>query len=295
VPAVVAPGLHRPGVIRWADGTRTLPARRRPDGPHGGAHGRRPPPKPGRHRTDPALPGVPWPCGRRAPGARRGPAVPGRARVRAHPTAPHPPKRARTMPLPPPLGRRRPPYASRPPTRSDRGPRRPNRRARRSHRRCAPHRTRRADRRGIPRAPRHRTAGPVTPQHSDPPHTSDVIVVGGGAAGLSLAHRITATGPMSVTVVEPPDGPARPPERTWCYWDRDTGDLDAAVTAAWPRLRVHGADGRPVTVDPAPLRYRMLRSGAFERLVHQRLAASPGGQVLRATADTVHDVPGGAE
>ncbi|NEC78539.1 lycopene cyclase, partial [Streptomyces sp. SID7958] len=51
----------------------------------------------------------------------------------------------------------------------------------------------------------------------------------------------------------------------------------------------------PVTVDPAPLRYRMLRSGAFERLVHQRLAASPGGQVLRATADTVHDVPGGAE
>ncbi|NEC78565.1 FAD-binding protein, partial [Streptomyces sp. SID7958] len=74
-----------------------------------------------------------------------------------------------------------------------------------------------------------------------------MIVVGGGAAGLSLAHRITATGPMSVTVVEPPDGPARPPERTWCYWDRDTGDLDAAVTASWPRLRVHGADGRPVT------------------------------------------------
>src|SRR5690606_14515417 len=120
VPAVVAPGLHRPGVIRWADGTRTLPARRRPDGPHGGAHGRRPPPKPGRHRTDPALPGVPCPCGRRAPGARRGPAVPGRARVRAHPTAPHPPKRARTEPVRPPLGRRRPPYASRPPTRSDR-------------------------------------------------------------------------------------------------------------------------------------------------------------------------------
>ncbi|MGZ3119538.1 lycopene cyclase family protein [Streptomyces sp. H62] len=130
---------------------------------------------------------------------------------------------------------------------------------------------------------------------SPPDHTSDVVVLGGGAAGLSLAHRLTGTGTATVTVVEPPDGPPRPAERTWCYWDQGTGDLDDAVTASWPVLRVHGADGREVTVDPAPLTYRMVRSTAFERLVHARLARSSGGRLLRATADTVRDVPGGAE
>ncbi|MFF8398160.1 lycopene cyclase family protein [Streptomyces sp. NPDC016172] len=128
-----------------------------------------------------------------------------------------------------------------------------------------------------------------------PAGTPDVLVLGGGAAGLSLAYRLVETGVATVTVVEPPDGPARPPERTWCSWDQGDGDFDEAVTATWPLLRVHGPDGSPLTVDPAPSRYRMVRSTAFERLVHARLARSPGGRLLRATADTVRDVPGGAE
>ncbi|WP_369197137.1 lycopene cyclase family protein [Streptomyces djakartensis] len=123
----------------------------------------------------------------------------------------------------------------------------------------------------------------------------DVVIVGGGAAGLSLAHRLVETGTAAVTVVEPPDGPARPAERTWCYWDEGEDDLGAAVTADWSLLRVHGCDGTALTVDPAPATYRMVRSSAFERLVHARLERAPGGRLLRATARTVRDVPGGAE
>ncbi|MFE2019119.1 lycopene cyclase family protein [Streptomyces sp. NPDC059499] len=125
--------------------------------------------------------------------------------------------------------------------------------------------------------------------------TSDVVIVGGGASGLSLAHRLTALGAPTVTLVEAPDGPRRPPERTWCYWDRGTGDLGEAITASWSRLRIHATDGSEVTVDPSPLRYHMLRSTAFERLVHSRLALSPGGRLLRATADTVRNTRDGAE
>ncbi|MEU4800354.1 lycopene cyclase family protein [Streptomyces sp. NPDC023327] len=125
--------------------------------------------------------------------------------------------------------------------------------------------------------------------------TADVVIVGGGAAGLSLAHQLTRTGSLAVTVVEPPPGPARPAERTWCYWDQGLGDFGEAVSASWSGLRVHGADGHPVTVDPAPLRYLMLRSAAFEQLVHSRLARSPRGRILRATAEAVRDVAHGAE
>ncbi|MGW4234206.1 lycopene cyclase family protein [Streptomyces sp. NPDC004980] len=133
-------------------------------------------------------------------------------------------------------------------------------------------------------------------QRSDAPdETADVVIVGGGASGLSLAHHLTATGFPTVIVVEAPDGPRRPPERTWCYWDQGTGDFDEAITASWSRLRVHGTDGSEVTVDPSPLRYRMLRSTTFEHLVHSRLARSPGGHLLRATADTVSNTIDGAE
>ncbi|MEV7127913.1 lycopene cyclase family protein [Streptomyces sp. NPDC093260] len=125
--------------------------------------------------------------------------------------------------------------------------------------------------------------------------TSDVLVLGGGAAGLSLVHRLVAGGAGRVTLVEAPDGPGRPGERTWCYWDRDGGELDEVVRASWGRLRVHGADGGAVVVRPAPFTYRMIRSSALERHVHGRLARTPGGRVLRATADAVRATAHGAE
>lgn len=124
---------------------------------------------------------------------------------------------------------------------------------------------------------------------------SDVIVVGGGAAGLSLAHRLTETGAATVTVIEPPDGPPRPAERTWCYWAAGTDGLEEVVGASWSVLRVHGPDGRPVTVDPAPFTYRMVRSTDMERMVHGRLARSDGGHLLRATVASVRGAPAGAE
>ncbi|MFE3095056.1 lycopene cyclase family protein [Streptomyces sp. NPDC059248] len=134
-------------------------------------------------------------------------------------------------------------------------------------------------------SPRSRPAG-------DP---CDVIIIGGGAAGLGLAYRLAEPASFAVTLVEAPEGPLRPAERTWCYWDRGTGEFDEAVSASWSRLRVHGTDGRATTVDPAPLTYRMLRSADFERLVHSRLARSPAVRVVRATADAVRDTAGGAE
>ncbi|MFK4145085.1 lycopene cyclase family protein [Streptomyces sp. NPDC004065] len=127
---------------------------------------------------------------------------------------------------------------------------------------------------------------------------ADVAVVGAGAAGLSLAHRLAGSVPglrtPAVVLVDAPPGPLRPPPRTWCYWTAGPGRFDAAVRAEWQRLRVRPRTGAPVDGDISPLRYRMIRSDDFERLVLRDLARSPNVRRLRATVDAVEDVPGGA-
>ncbi|MHC5264019.1 lycopene cyclase family protein [Streptomyces sp. UC4497] len=109
---------------------------------------------------------------------------------------------------------------------------------------------------------------------------SDVVIIGAGAAGLSLAERLCTTpgasGTLSVRLVDAPAGPLRPPPRTWCFWEQGPGRYDDAVTAAWNRIRVYGPDGRRAGGNTGSLRYKMIRSPDFEALVERRLAAHPG-------------------
>ncbi|MDJ0385326.1 lycopene cyclase family protein, partial [Streptomyces sp. G-G2] len=127
---------------------------------------------------------------------------------------------------------------------------------------------------------------------------ADVTVVGAGAAGLSLAVRLTepvtaGTRAPRVVVVEAPPGPLRPPERTWCYWEAGAGAYDEMLTASWDRLRVYAPDGAVIDRPLGPLRYKMLRSDRFEAGMTQRLDAY-GVEVRPMTVETARDTPGGA-
>ncbi|GAA4157367.1 lycopene cyclase family protein [Actinomadura keratinilytica] len=128
---------------------------------------------------------------------------------------------------------------------------------------------------------------------------SDVIIVGAGAAGLSLAHHLAGADgpgePPAVTLVEALDAALRPPERTWCFWEEGDGEFEDAVAASWRWLRVVGRDGSGSVHRPAPYRYKMIRSTAFRELVERRLARRGGVRTVHADVDTVRDVRGGAE
>ncbi|QLH20147.1 lycopene cyclase family protein [Streptomyces sp. Rer75] len=124
---------------------------------------------------------------------------------------------------------------------------------------------------------------------------AEVAVVGAGAAGLTLAHRLaTLPSPLRVLLVGAPDGPLRAPERTWCWWEEPGGELDGALAARWSRVRVHGTDGRPLDRELAPFVYKMLRSRDFERWVAARLDAAPSVRRVEAVVDEVRDDAGGA-
>ncbi|MBN3584972.1 hypothetical protein JYB64_21500, partial [Algoriphagus aestuarii] len=100
----------------------------------------------------------------------------------------------------------------------------------------------------------------------------DVAIVGAGAAGLSLAHRLDRVLPhRSVVLVETPEAALRSPERTWCFWEEETGEWDAAVCHRWHALAVQGPDGTTWRSRIHPLVYKMIRSRDFEALVRGSL------------------------
>ncbi|MFJ8660281.1 lycopene cyclase family protein [Streptomyces sp. NPDC093795] len=127
---------------------------------------------------------------------------------------------------------------------------------------------------------------------------ADVVVIGAGAAGLSLAHRLNGHVPgartPSVILVGAPPGPLRPAPRTWCFWEAGRGRFDAAVRSDWRHLRVRPPTGPAIEGDIAPLRYKMIRSDDFESLVARDLARSPNVRHVEAVVDTVEETPSGA-
>lgn len=126
---------------------------------------------------------------------------------------------------------------------------------------------------------------------------ADIVVVGAGAAGLSLVHRLCADAPpgaaSSVVLVDPPPGPLRPPPRTWCFWESGPGRFDRATTASWEWLRVHGPDGAVVRRHIAPYRYKMIRSDDFEALVDRDLRERPGVRRMEAAVGGLTGLPDG--
>ena len=127
---------------------------------------------------------------------------------------------------------------------------------------------------------------------------ADVVVIGAGAAGLTLAWRLTRSasagpGDPTVLLVEPPPGPVRTPARTWCFWEEPGGDWDELLTASWQRLLIRGRDGRSTTAD-CPTPYKMLRSEDFTRALGERLRTAPNVERVTGTVTAVHDTPHGA-
>lgn len=131
----------------------------------------------------------------------------------------------------------------------------------------------------------------------------DVAIIGAGAAGLTLAHRMRQVNerrvsPLRTALVEPPPGPHTPPLRTWCFWEGEPGPWDPLLAARWHDLTVVGPDGAEYRSPAAPYVYKMLRSADVDTHVRatadthleqrelyvEEVADGPDHATLRATA-----------
>ena len=102
---------------------------------------------------------------------------------------------------------------------------------------------------------------------------TDLLILGGGCAGLSLGVRLSDARSAQSRVVILEARPEYTHDRTWCFWRHDAARFQHLVSHSWNRMRVNSARGS-VTFDCGALPYDMLPSGAFYAEAQARIASS---------------------
>lgn len=90
----------------------------------------------------------------------------------------------------------------------------------------------------------------------------DVIILGGGCAGLSLALRLAEHPGQCRRVMVVESRPAYVHDRSWCFWRLGPHRYEPLVRKTWARIAVRSAS-HAVYADCARTPYQLLEAGAF--------------------------------
>jgi len=104
-----------------------------------------------------------------------------------------------------------------------------------------------------------------------PPSNADLIILGGGCAGLSLAARLAALGDAAPRTLVLERRAAYADDRTWCFWDDGTAPAAHLARHRWTRMALGGPSHR-FTIDCGATPYHMLQALPF----YQDAAAAVG-------------------
>jgi lycopene beta-cyclase len=94
------------------------------------------------------------------------------------------------------------------------------------------------------------------------PADTDLVILGGGCAGLSLATRLAALGSRSPRTLILESRSVYADDRTWCFWDRASTPWHHLVRHRWRSMTVRTAE-RSFTADCGATPYQMLTARSF--------------------------------
>ena len=110
--------------------------------------------------------------------------------------------------------------------------------------------------------------------------TFDLVILGGGCAGLSLSMALAAQGgrrPRTL-VIEPRTEYTN--DRTWCYWNDRSAPVPYAIQHCWQTMRVTHA-GQGVSLDCGTRPYHMLAAQDFYAAAQASIDRQPDIELRR--------------
>lgn len=123
---------------------------------------------------------------------------------------------------------------------------------------------------------------------------ADLLILGGGCAGLSLAWRLSELMQSCPKTLIIEQRAAYSNDRTWCFFGGMNPRIDGLIAQQWRFLRLSAGD-RNVRFDCQPSSYQMLAASDFYRHVNKALDECPGtGRMLgtRVTAEPIRTSAG---
>ena len=99
----------------------------------------------------------------------------------------------------------------------------------------------------------------------------DLLILGGGCAGLSLARELAAFGPRSPSTCIIEQRAQYENDRTWCFWGHDLALLPELVEHRWPRVQLRSRK-EVVTFECGNHPYCMISAGRFYADAFEKLA-----------------------
>ncbi len=117
----------------------------------------------------------------------------------------------------------------------------------------------------------------------------DYIIAGGGAAGLSLVHRLLHSSLRDKKILIVDQAVKAENDRTWSFWEEGDGPFEAIVCKKWPILWIYQGEDFGKRLPISPYTYKMILGADFYQHIDKLLAQNANVKRLYGSVSDIQN------